>query len=375
MTKIYNIEGGINFFDELYKSLDIKENTHKCDDDNNRCLITNEILTANFFQMVCGHKFNYTALYNDLLNHKKKFNSMESSAGHLKMNEIRCPYCRKKHTGVLPYYEELNLAKVCGVNHVDLTKNCTNYHIGTSYKPCESLVMNLNFDPSGNKTDELIQCMAYGTKLPPHFNDTKHYCYLHKKLIINKHKRAEHLKLKVEKQQAKQEAKDILIAEVKKAKEETNQKLKEAKQKTKEEKQKTQKLKDELANLVKEEKQKTKEEKQKTKEEKQKTKELKDELANLVKEEKEKTHELKDELANLVKDSKTNKKTNVKKSTTDNENVVVGSTQILLSSETTNNKGCIELLKSGLNKGTKCGCKVYNGEYCKRHFKLSINDV
>ena len=346
MTKIYNIEGGINFFDELYKSLDIKENTHKCDDDNNRCLITNEILTDNFFQMVCGHKFNYTALYNDLVNHKKKFNSMESSAGHLKMNEIRCPYCRKKHTGLLPYYEELNLAKVCGVNHVDLTKNCTNYHIGTSYKPCESLVMNLNFDPSGNKTDELIQCMAYGTKLPPHFNDTKHYCYLHKKLIINKHKRAEHLKLKVEKQQAKQQAKDILIAEVKKAKEETNQKLKEEKQKTKEEKQKTQKLKDELANLVKEEKQKTK--------------------------------ELKDELANLVKDSKTNKKTKVKKViglSKETDNVVIDVNQDSPSSETTNNKGCIELLKTGLNKGTKCGCKVYNGEYCKRHYKLSINDV
>ena len=47
---------------------------------------------------------------------------MESSAGHLKMNEIRCPYCRKKQIGVLPYYEELNLEKVCGVNHIDLNK-------------------------------------------------------------------------------------------------------------------------------------------------------------------------------------------------------------------------------------------------------------
>jgi septal ring factor EnvC (AmiA/AmiB activator) len=181
--------------------------------------------------------------------------------------------------------------------------------------------------------------MAYGTKLPPHFGDTKHYCYLHKKLIINKHKRDEYMKLKV----AKQQAKDILIAEVKKAKEETNQKLKE--------------------------------EKQKTKEEKQKTKKLKDELANLVKEEKQKTQKLKDELANLVKDLKTNKK--IKKSsgiTTDNENVVVGLTQVIPFSETTNNKGCIELLKTGLNKGNKCGCKVYNGEYCKRHFKLSINE-
>jgi hypothetical protein len=334
--KLYNIEGGINFFDELYKSLDIQENTHKCDDDNNRCLITNEILTPHFFQMGCGHKFNYTALYKDLINHKNKFNSMESAGGHLKMNEIRCPYCRKKQVGVLPYYEELNLEKVCGVNHIDLNKNYSpSGYIGASYKPCESLVINLNYDPSGNEPDELIHCMAYGTKLPAHFGDTKHYCYLHKKLIINKHKREKSLKLKA----AKQQAKDILIAEVKKAKEETNQKLKEEKQKTKEEKQKT------------------KEEKQKTKEEKQKNQKLKDEFAN------------------LGKDSKTNKK--IKKSaglTTDNENVVVGLSQVIPFSETTNNKGCIELLKTGINKGNKCGCKVYNGEYCKRHFKLSINE-
>ena len=258
----------------------------------------------------------------NLINHKNKFNSMESSAGHLKMNEIRCPYCRKKHAGVLPYYEELNLEKVCGVNHIDLTKTYTNSYVGTSYKQCESLIINLNHDPSGNEPDELIQCTAYGSKLPPHFNDTKHYCYLHKKSMIKKYKNEEYMKLKL----AKQQAKDILIAEVKKAKEEANQKLKEEKQKTKEEKEKTQKL--------------------------------------------------KDELANLVKESKTNKK--IKKSsglTKDNENVVVGSSQILPSSETTNNKGCIELLKTGLNKGNKCGCKVYNGDYCKRHFKLSINEV
>ena len=341
MTKIYNIEGGINFFDELYKSLDIQENTHKCDDDTNRCLITNEILTDKFFEMACGHKFNYTALYKDLINHKNKFNSMESSTGHLKMNEIRCPYCRKKQSGVLPYYEELNLEKISGVNHIDLNKTYTpSGYIGTSYKPCESLIINLHHDPSGNDTDELIQCMSYGTKLPPHFGDSKHYCYLHKKLIINKHKRDEHMKLKA----AKQQAKDILIAEVKKAKEEASQKLKE-------------------------EKQKTKEEKQKTKEAKQKTHKLKDELANLVKEEKHKTQELKDELANLVKESKSNKK--IKKSTPDDENVVV---QTMPFSETTNNKVCTQVLKTGINKGTQCGCKVYNGEYCKRHFKLSINE-
>ena len=320
--KNYQIEGGINFFDELYKSLDIPENDNKCDDDNNKCLITNEILVDKSFEMSCGHKFNYIALYNDLLNHKTKFNLMESSAGHLKINEIRCPYCRQKHVGLLPYYEDLNLKKEHGVNYIDLNKNHSISYVGSSYKPCESLVINHNYDPSGNEPDELIQCMAYGTKLPPHFGDTKHYCCSHKKLLINKHKRAEYLKLKV----AKQQAKDILNAEVKKAKEEVSQKLKEEKQKTKEEKQKTK--------------------------------------------------ELKDELTKLVKETKTNKKTkNSAVAVTDNDNVVICLTNPVLLLETTTNKGCIQLLKTGINKGTKCGCKVYTGDYCKRHDKISINEI
>ena len=42
--KKYKIEGGINFFNELYKSLDIEENEFKTEDDNNLCLITNHPL-------------------------------------------------------------------------------------------------------------------------------------------------------------------------------------------------------------------------------------------------------------------------------------------------------------------------------------------
>jgi hypothetical protein len=314
-------------------------------------LITNQILTDKSFEMSCGHKFNYIALYNDLLNHKKKFNSMESSTGHLKINEIRCPYCRQKHVGLLPYYEDLNLKKEHGVNYIDLNKNYTPAYLGSSYKPCESLVINLNYDNSGNDSGEigtdnsqngqLIQCMAYGTKLPQHFGDTKHYCCLHKKLIINKHKRDVAAKLKV----AKQQAKDILNAEVKKAKEEAKA---EAKQKEKEAKQN-----------IKETNQKLKEEKQKTKEEKAKTQKLKDELTNLVKE------------------SKTKLKKKLKKATglpTENDNVVIDLTNPVPFSETINNKGCIQILKTGINKGTNCGCKVYNGEYCKRHDKISINE-
>ena len=66
----YNIEGGIDFYSELYKSLDIEENEHKTIEDLNMCLITNSPLESNHIQLTCGHKFNYIPLYFDIKNHK-----------------------------------------------------------------------------------------------------------------------------------------------------------------------------------------------------------------------------------------------------------------------------------------------------------------
>ena len=53
----YIIEGGIDFFSELYKSLDVEEDV--LEDDNNKCLISNQVLTDKHVQLNCGHKFNY----------------------------------------------------------------------------------------------------------------------------------------------------------------------------------------------------------------------------------------------------------------------------------------------------------------------------
>ena len=111
------MEGDIDFFAELYKSLDDDDNKNKTEeDDDNICLITKKQLTDKFVKMDCGHKFNYIPLYYDILNHKKKFNNMEGTTTRLKQNEIRCPYCRKRSVGLLPHYEDLNLAKISGVN-------------------------------------------------------------------------------------------------------------------------------------------------------------------------------------------------------------------------------------------------------------------
>jgi len=222
-------DGNSMFYAELYKLLD---NDSEDETDLNKCLISDEILIDKFVKLPCGHSFNYIPLYNDIKNHKTKFNHMEASSGKLHSYEIRCPYCRSIHATVLPYYEDLGLAKIHGVN-------CLTPKHNSDHPPTECSYV-------GDAANPTICTGFYGFKV--NCFDKKVYCYYHNKIVNNTHL----IKIKEEKQ-----------------------KIKDEKQKIKEEKQK-----------IKEEKQKAKEEKQKAKEEKLPLKEakpsVKDEPQNTI---------------------------------------------------------------------------------------------
>jgi hypothetical protein len=141
--KNYKIEGNIDFFAELYKSLDI-EDEHA---NENVCLITNQPLTENFVKMECGHTFNYIPLFHDIKNHKQKYNNLEGSHSRLHSYEIRCPYCRNKQKKLLPYYPELGLEKTHGVNYYDPNKKSS---ITKTHNICQYLTPIPLLDPSGN---------------------------------------------------------------------------------------------------------------------------------------------------------------------------------------------------------------------------------
>jgi hypothetical protein len=292
----YKIEGNIDFFEELYKSLDNEEDL---DEDTNTCLITNQLLTDKFIQLQCGHKFNYIPIFLDIKNHKQKFNSLEGNSTRLDNNEIRCPYCRNKHSGVLPFYEEFGYAKINGVNHYD--PSVKGYQ-GYSYKQCEYLSLNPIYDPSGNLPLEtnksnignvkFFVCYASGSKINIEEeselnNDNKCYCYKHKNLVIKAHNK----KLS---EKAKEEAKAKKMLE----------------------------------------KQQAKEQKEALKEEKAKAKELKKKNKNIV--------------------------------------ISVATDESKALEETT---GCVEILKSGLNKGKPCGCNIIIDNLCNRHFKIKNNII
>ena len=129
---MFRIEGGINFYEELYKGLDDDDNI----DSNNEgsceeCLITNLPLQEDYVTLSCNHKFNYDAIFQDIYQHKKKYVFMENKLFRTK--QIRCPYCRNIQNELLPYIQ--GKRKVHGVNYFDETmESCNKYAMNYNYK-------------------------------------------------------------------------------------------------------------------------------------------------------------------------------------------------------------------------------------------------
>lgn len=77
------------------------------------CLISQKELEEDNIELICGHKFNYEPLLNEVKYQKLNHNPLESK--RLKMFEIKCPYCRNIQDKLLPCYSE----KIYGVNYPD----------------------------------------------------------------------------------------------------------------------------------------------------------------------------------------------------------------------------------------------------------------
>jgi len=272
MSVTYKTEGNINFYEELYKSLDSKEEEET--DIGEVCLITNQPLSDNFVVLECNHKFNYVPLYNDIANHKKKYNNMENK--QLKNVEIRCPYCRNIQKTLLPFHENMGVKKTHGVNFFD-----ENYGV-SKIQPSSKYVHG-----DCSYTENNVACQNKYVFLLE--LDSKLYCSVHATTIVKNITMANKIKIQKEKQAekllAKQQAAEAKLA---------------AKQQAVE------------AKLV-----------------------AKQQAAQ----------------AKLLAKKPEGKK--IKKETSQ-ENMVV----------------CIQLLKTGPNKGQQCGCKATQNNLCSRHYKV-----
>jgi hypothetical protein len=221
MTK-YLIEGNISFYEELYNSLDKKEEEDK-NNDSNYCLISQQPLVENYVTMCCGHKFNYQPLFYDILNHKKKYNSMERN--HLKSSDIRCPYCRNVQKKLLPYIE--GYPKVHGVNYYEEnTNNSKVPYVSNSMKLINSGYVTGECcyeTPKIGENGEVMKCNNHMVKM---VTNNKFYCPLHKCIMIKTIIQENKLKLKEEKKKAKEVEKMKKLEEKMKLNAEKNKKPK-----------------------------------------------------------------------------------------------------------------------------------------------------
>ena len=110
----------IDFYKELYKSLCEDED----DDDNNKCLITDEPLDEKYsITLECNHSFNYMPLYTEICNQKYKHKTYKpllvsipnSIHRRYTTHYICCPYCRNIQHELLPFFPELNIQQKYGI--------------------------------------------------------------------------------------------------------------------------------------------------------------------------------------------------------------------------------------------------------------------
>jgi hypothetical protein len=112
----YIIENNIDFYNELNKELleeTNKESNKELECNDNMCLLTHQQLEDPLITLECGHKFNYLPLYHEIYNQKKD-NYLEIT--FLKINQIKCPYCRSVTNKLLPYIKDKDVTYKRGVN-------------------------------------------------------------------------------------------------------------------------------------------------------------------------------------------------------------------------------------------------------------------
>ena len=104
----YVIEDGIDFWSELEKDDD------SAAEEEQVCLLTGEALAMNRVTLKCGHTFNYMPLFNELRREKTRHNPKEIQ--QVRTCQIKCPYCRQIHNGLLPFVPTITTERLRGVN-------------------------------------------------------------------------------------------------------------------------------------------------------------------------------------------------------------------------------------------------------------------
>jgi len=166
-----NQDDNFNFQNELLELLSTEDSVN-----DNVCLISNQPLENNCIKLSCGHKFNYSSIFNEI-KYQKSPNHLETQK--LYTSELKCPYCRTVQKGLLPSRDSFE--NICGVN----------WPKKYQYKPSKCEYMYLSGKRKGTSCNK--QC----------FNK---YCEAHEKIMLKR----ENKQLIKEKQKLEKEQENLL---------------------------------------------------------------------------------------------------------------------------------------------------------------------
>ena len=111
-----------DFFNKLKwmtQSQCIRDDSVNDIDTDNNCLLTKEVLNHIYITLNCGHKFNYIPLYKEVVIQKTSAGMTTNgyyNSSTLRLNEMKCPYCRRVQDKLLPFLNYDNIKKLRGVN-------------------------------------------------------------------------------------------------------------------------------------------------------------------------------------------------------------------------------------------------------------------
>ena len=204
----YNIEGGINFYNELSKSLNNNDNDNNND---NECLISCMPLTENYVTLECNHKFNYKPLYKEICQQKFVYKTYASHTLNSKDMQkwrdsqspsfIRCPYCRNIQFNIIPYYPEMNLPRKYGINSLELTpciKRIPHGHDDYTFT-LFGITFKKGICANADLEDNDVTCPQYVSEIP---DTTISYCRYHYKKALKEHKQSQKNQEKLKQKEA-----------------------------------------------------------------------------------------------------------------------------------------------------------------------------
>ena len=99
--------------ESFLEKLNAPDNDENINSSEDICLIGCEPLDNTQIKLECNHSFNYINLYHDACFQQK---NVKYAAYILKVNQLRCPYCRNVQEKLLPYKKYENVERVHGVN-------------------------------------------------------------------------------------------------------------------------------------------------------------------------------------------------------------------------------------------------------------------